>query len=42
MKDEKKQKFCKKCGYPLGRRPHLFEEDGICGACINDNVKKKY
>jgi len=35
------QKFCKRCGYPLGRRPHLYESDGICGACINNDIKKK-
>ena len=35
------QKFCRRCGYPLGRRPHLYEADGICGACINDENKKK-
>lgn len=34
------QKFCKRCGYPLGRRPHLYEKDGICGACLNDDIKK--
>lgn len=35
-----KQNFCKRCGYPLGRRPHLYEKDGLCGACINDDIKK--
>lgn len=35
------QRFCKKCGYPLGRRPHLYESDGVCGACINDEIKKQ-
>lgn len=34
------QLFCKRCGYPLGRRPHLYEKNGICGACLNDDIKK--
>lgn len=34
------QEFCKRCGYPLGRRPRLYEKDGLCGACINDDIKK--
>lgn len=34
------QRFCKRCGYPLGCRPNLYEKDGFCGACINDDVKK--
>lgn len=35
------QRFCEKCGFPLGRRPNLFEKDGVCGACINAEVKEK-
>ena len=35
------QKFCKRCGYPLGRRPNLDEQDGLCGACMNHDRKGK-
>lgn len=31
---------CNKCGFPLGVRPGMFEEDGVCGACINAETKK--
>lgn len=36
------QKFCKRCGYPLERKPRLYEKDGLCGVCINDGIKKNY
>ncbi len=26
---------CKKCAFPLGTRPGIYEENGVCGACIN-------
>lgn len=32
-------KLCKVCGFPLGTRPGMFEEDGVCGACINNGTK---
>ena len=32
-------RFCKTCGFPLGTRPGLIEKEGICGACINQNMK---
>ncbi len=28
-------KRCIKCGFILGTRPGMFDNDGICGACIN-------
>lgn len=34
------QKLCKMCGFPLGTRPGLIEEDGVCGACLNNEAKK--
>lgn len=37
---EMEQMYCKRCGFPLGRRPNLYEENGVCGACINDDIKK--
>lgn len=33
-------KLCKVCGFPLGTRPGLIEEDGVCGACLNNEAKK--
>lgn len=33
-------KTCKKCGFILGTRPRLLEEDGVCLACINQESKK--
>jgi hypothetical protein len=33
-------KLCKKCGFLLGSRPGLKDEDGICQACINSEKKK--
>lgn len=33
-------RVCKKCGFILGTRPRLLEEDGICLACINQESKK--
>ena len=26
---------CSKCAFPLGTRPGIYEENGVCGACIN-------
>lgn len=31
---------CKKCGFILGTRPGLLEQDGICQACLNIEEKK--
>lgn len=31
---------CSKCGFPLGTRPGLLEQDGVCQACINVEKKK--
>lgn len=31
---------CKKCGFILGTRPGLLEQDGICQACLNIEDKK--
>ncbi len=28
------------CGFPLGTRPGLIDEDGVCGACLNSEAKK--
>lgn len=28
-------KRCSKCAFPLGTRPGIYEENGVCGACIN-------
>lgn len=28
-------KRCTKCAFPLGTRPGIYEENGVCGACIN-------
>lgn len=33
-------KLCKVCGFPLGTRPGLIDEDGVCGACLNNEAKK--
>lgn len=33
-------RLCKVCGFPLGTRPGLIEEDGVCGACLNNEAKK--
>lgn len=33
--------FCKKCGFILGTRPGLKEQDGVCLACINSENKSK-
>jgi len=35
------QRLCKVCGFPLGARPNSYERDGVCGACINTEAKKK-
>ena len=32
--------MCKVCGFPLGTRPGLIEEGGVCGACLNNETKK--
>jgi diphthamide synthase (EF-2-diphthine--ammonia ligase) len=32
---------CKKCGFPLGTRPGLLEQAGVCQACINNEAKKE-
>ena len=32
---------CKKCGFILGTRPGLLEENGVCLACINSEEKKQ-
>jgi len=34
-------RYCKKCGFPLGCRPALYEVDGVCTACINAEKKKE-
>lgn len=31
---------CKKCGFILGTRPNLKDEDGVCSACINHERRK--
>ena len=33
-------RICKKCGFILGTRPRLLEQDGICQACLNIEEKK--
>lgn len=33
-------RYCKKCGFILGTRPGMLEEDGVCLACINNEKKK--
>ena len=33
--------LCSVCGFPLGTRPGLFEENGVCGACVNNEYKKQ-
>lgn len=33
-------RYCKRCGFILGTRPGLLEEDGVCLACINNDKKK--
>lgn len=33
-------RLCKKCGFILGTRPGLKEQDGVCQACINEENKK--
>lgn len=32
---------CKKCGFILGTRPNLKDENGICLACLNNRNKEK-
>lgn len=32
-------RLCSVCGFPLGTRPGLIEQDGICQACINNEAK---
>lgn len=34
-------KLCTVCGFPLGTRPGLLEVNGVCGACLNNETKKK-
>lgn len=31
---------CKVCGFPIEYRPNLYSKDGICGACLNLEIKK--
>ena len=33
---------CSKCGFPLGARPGMYEENGVCGACINLEAAKSF
>lgn len=33
--------LCSVCGFPLGTRPGLFEENGVCGACVNNEYKQQ-
>jgi len=33
---------CSRCGFVLGTRPGMFEESGICGACINAETAKSF
>lgn len=35
-------KRCKECGFILGTRPGIYEEDGVCGACINLKAAKSF
>lgn len=35
------QRLCSRCGFPLGTRPGLYEKDGVCGACLNADIKAK-
>lgn len=35
-------KRCSKCGFPLGARPGMYEENGVCGACINLEAAKSF
>jgi len=34
-------KFCKKCLYPDTKPQLTFNQDGICSACINHDLKDK-
>ena len=34
-------KYCKKCLYPDTKPQLVFNEDGVCSACINNNLKDK-
>jgi len=34
-------RLCSVCGFPLGTRPGLLEVNGVCGACVNNEAKKK-
>lgn len=36
-----KLKGCLKCGFPISMRPNLYSEGGVCGACINAEIKKQ-
>ena len=42
FKEEKNMEIrkCKKCGFILGTRPGLKDENGVCSACINAEKKK--
>jgi len=33
---------CSKCGFILGTRPGIYEENGVCGACINIAASKDF
>ena len=35
-----KIKGCKLCGFPIEYRPNLYSDNGVCGACLNINIKK--
>ena len=34
-------KYCKKCLYPNTKPQLVFDQDGICSACINYELKKE-
>ena len=34
-------KFCKKCIMPDSRPRIVFNEDGICNACVNSDTKNQ-
>jgi hypothetical protein len=33
--------FCSRCGFPLGVRPGMLERDGVCMACLNQDIDFK-
>jgi len=33
---------CSKCGFILGTKPGLYQENGVCGACINAQIAEGF